>query len=114
MHNPPICNADGSWVKSNVQKANRFAQQLTETFQANTGENGVEWENIIQEGNAIRLNTPKKVTIGREGENINPRKVRGLDSITGELYKQLQRKELIKLTYLINGFRWDSGRGKTD
>ena len=61
LQNPPIRNANGSWAKSNEQKANRFAEHLERTFQPNEGDHELEWENIVQQVSEIKLTSPKEV-----------------------------------------------------
>jgi hypothetical protein len=45
--------------------------------------------------------TPKEVT-NEIKCNINPRKAPGFDLITGEILKRLPRKDVVKLTHLVN------------
>lgn len=56
-------------------------------------------ENI--EEKEIELVTPKEVSKESES-NITPKKAPGLDLITGEILKQLPKKGIVILTYLIN------------
>lgn len=101
LQNPPLKNADGTWARSNSQKAYRFAQHLEAIFQPNEGENHDTWATPIQEEVEIRPTTPKEV-FDEIKTSINPKKAPGFDLITGEILKQLPRKAIVKLANLIN------------
>lgn len=49
----------------------------------------------------MKLITSKKELKNKE-ENINPKKTSGFNIITDEILKQLSKKAIVKLTYLIN------------
>jgi hypothetical protein len=101
MQNPPIRNEDASWARSNIQKANRFANHLENTFQPNEGNELPIWEIPNQDKIEITPVTSKEVT-NEIKLNMNPKKAPGFDLITGEILKQLPKKAIIKLTHLIN------------
>lgn len=100
LQNPPVRNADGSWARSNIQKANCFAEHLENTFQPNDGDDPPNWEETIQENMAIRSTTANEIS--EVIHEINPRKASGFDLITGEILKHLPEKAIRKLTHLIN------------
>lgn len=100
LQNPPVRNADGSWARSNIQKANRFAEHLENTFQPNDGDDPPNWEETIQENMAIRPTTANEIS--EVIHEINPKKAPGFDLITGEILKHLPEKAIRKLTHLIN------------
>lgn len=63
-------------------------------------EEGIEIEKSNEE-RRIKLVSPREV----ENEikyNINPKKARGYDLITGQILKKMPRKDFVKLTNLIN------------
>lgn len=60
-------NAIRSWVKSSIQKANRFAPHFERTFQVNEKE-GLEWEYIIQEESKLRPTSPTEVATAIKGK----------------------------------------------
>lgn len=101
VQNPPIRNANGSWARNNMQKANRFAEHLENTFQPNEGEELLNWEVHDRENMNITPTSPKEIA-NEIKTNINPKKAPGFDLITGEVLKQLPKKAIIKLSHLIN------------
>jgi hypothetical protein len=102
VHIPPIRKEDGSWAKSDEQKAELFADHLEQIFEPNEQQSRNEDQLILSEENEeIPLVTPKEVA-NEIKCNINPRKAPGFDLITSEILKQLPRKGVVKLTHLIN------------
>lgn len=101
-HIPPIQQENGSWARSNKQKAEIFAEHLENTFQPNEVEQI--WELPNEENGKLEeipRVTPKEV-ITEIKVNVNAKKSPGYDLITGEILKQLPRKAIVKLTYIIN------------
>lgn len=90
-------------MKDNKGKAELFARHLENIFQPNeeldSGENGLVIEN--QESEEIPLATPSEIQ-RLIYQNLNTKKAPGFDLITSEVLKQLPRKGIVKLTYLIN------------
>lgn len=80
-----------------------FADHLEKTFQPLLLQ--TEQENTLPidtgEDCEIKYATPKEVKNEIE-LNISIRKAPGLDLITGKILKELPRKAIVKLTYLIN------------
>lgn len=115
VHIPPIKQDDGNWARSNKQKCEIFADHLEKTFQPNEDPgcelpndwdedhvNNVNIVNIVNKDNEeIARVTPKEV-LKEIMENINPRKAPGFDLITGEIMKNLPKKAIVKLTYIVN------------
>ena len=102
MQNPPLRQLDGTWVRSNQEKANLFADHLENTFQPydmNTDEDF----SVIGESPSIEISavTPKEVELEIK-TNLNKKKAPGYDLITGEILKKLPRKGIVKLTNLVN------------
>ena len=99
---PPLRTENGSWAKSNKQKAELFADHLEDIFKPNAiaGENlSSNTEN--KETLEIRLTTPEEVTKEIQ-ENLSTKKTPGFDLITAEILKQLPRKAIVLLTFLFN------------
>lgn len=107
----PIQTEDNKWAKNNEEKAKVFAEYLEGIFSPNDtegqldDERGEEMERREPQGfegtKEIRLVTPREMA--REIKiNIKPKKVPVFDLITGEVLKQLPRKEIVKMTQLIN------------
>lgn len=65
MQNHPIKNANGSWARSNIQKAKRFKDYLESTFQPHPREEPTEWEIFVQEEINFTTTSQKKVTRGK-------------------------------------------------
>lgn len=101
MHSAPIRSLDGSWAKTNQQKAEVFANHLERTFQPNDGQLVQELPQHEGEEINIDLVTPKEVA-EEIRTNISSKKAPGYDLVTGEILKKLPRKAIVKLTYLIN------------
>lgn len=101
MHIPPVKNLDGSWARSNEQKAHRFAEHLENTFEPHEGEELTGHQEPEQEELEIKLTSPKEI-VKEIKENISTKKSPGFDLITGEILKQLPRKAIVKITYLFN------------
>jgi hypothetical protein len=102
MQNPPLRQADGTWARSNQEKANLFANHLENTFQPYDIYSD---ENLPMNGENTSIEiypvTPKEVALEIK-TNINIKKAPGYDLITGEILKNLPRKGIVKLTNLIN------------
>lgn len=104
---PPIARSDGTWAKSNVEKAEAFAQYFTEVFQPNEQLNDTEEELLefiespLQLDFPIQLIKPSEVryVLNRE---IKPNKCPGHDLITGKLLKELPRKAVTLISVLFN------------
>lgn len=101
-HVPPIKNEDGSWAVSNRDKAEVFALHLENTFKPNEGTTDFPTNGFARQTTVDKIPwvTPKEVTC--EIKNLNSKKSPGYDLITGEIMKQLPKKGIIMLTYLIN------------
>jgi endonuclease/exonuclease/phosphatase family metal-dependent hydrolase len=99
-HVPPIRNAGGPWAVDSLQKATLFADHLAETFTANPSEDVTTPINRKNLPGSISLVTPKEVS--EEIQSIASKKSPGYDLITGEIIKNLPKKGIVMLTYLIN------------
>lgn len=101
---PPLRKKDGTWGRTSMEKGIMFADHLESIFQPVLRQ--TEKENIIpvdsEEDCTIELvRTPKEVKKEID-TNINVKKAPGYDRIIGKILKELPRKAIVKLTYLIN------------
>lgn len=99
----PIRKEDGTWARENEQKAELFAEHLANIFQPylrQTAEENIPVTNNEDE-TPITLVTPAEVS-NEITKNISSKKSPGFDLITGQILKELPRKGIVKLTYLIN------------
>ncbi|KMQ84691.1 rna-directed dna polymerase from mobile element jockey-like protein [Lasius niger] len=100
---PPLRKMDGTWGRTSEEKGIMFADHLESTFQPLLRQ--TDNENITPadsgEDCAIVFVTPKEVKKEID-TNINGKKAPGYDRITGKILKELPRKAVVKLTYLIN------------
>jgi len=108
QHVPPVRNIDGTWAKSNVEKAASFARHFTEVFkpypqnpQMDDGEIHDYLDSPFQLSPPIqpfKFSEVKHFVL----KTINPKKSPGLDLINGKLLQELPRKGLMLLTFIFN------------
>jgi hypothetical protein len=101
IHVPPLKNAQGGWARRDEEKAELFAQHLATVFQPN--EVQIDDVNTLRDKlpeEKIKLVTPAEVK--REITNMKVKKAPGINKITSNILKQLPRKGIVMLTYLIN------------
>lgn len=100
---PPIRKDDGTWARSDKEKAHLFAEHLEKIFQPLHRQ--TENENITsmskRDEEEIQLVSLRELKAEIK-DNLNPRKTPGYDLITGEVLKELPEKALMKLLHLIN------------
>lgn len=100
-HRAPIKKADGSWAKSNKEKAEIFAEHLADIFQPNVGFSDIEVDNITNNyENSIPLVTRKELL--KEIKSLKLKKAPGFDLITAQVLKNLPKKALSFLQLLLN------------
>lgn len=100
-HKAPVRKTDGSWAKSNKEKAEIFAEHLAGIFQPNAGNSDIDVENItnIYE-NSIPLVRRKELL--KEIKGLKLKKTPGFDLITAEILKNLPKKAVKFLQLLMN------------
>lgn len=83
MQNPPLLDAEGSWEKAYLQKANEFAKCPKQMFQPNEALVPLEFETLSQEDNIHDCSQRKysKTFV----KKINFRRTPGCDLISGEI-----------------------------
>jgi hypothetical protein len=100
---PPIRRLDQSWTKSDVVKAENFAQHHSQVFtphNSHHAHNNDEIENFLdapcQMTLPIKAFSPREV---RQATNkVDQHKAPGYDLITGKLLRQLPKKAILLLT----------------
>lgn len=108
-HSPPIRKNDGSWAKSNDEKAAVFSDHLKQVFQPfpadpqNNIDGEVEefLESPLQLSLPVRLFSPSEVKHAILTE-INPNKAPGYDLIKGKVLRELPRKGYIFIAFIFN------------
>jgi hypothetical protein len=109
-HIPPLKKEDGSWARTNLEKANAFADYLTTVFTPHpssittTPDTDEDISAFLTSpspsGPPIRLFTPAEVR--NMINNCPPYKAPGFDLITAEVLQKVPRKALVLLTYIYN------------
>ena len=100
---PPLRNTNGTWARNDIQKATVFADHLVQVFQPNAihSDENLEVSTQLDDDPPIRLVTPmevaREITYG-----LKSKKAPGYDGISARILKELPRKGLILLTYIIN------------
>lgn len=99
---PPIRRDDGEWARSDREKAEVFAEYLTNVFQPHSPTG---MEDIVPVNNTdhslVRKFTPAEV-INEIEKKLKINKAPGYDLITVKILKELPYKCIIKLTHLFN------------
>ncbi|KMQ83299.1 reverse transcriptase [Lasius niger] len=100
-HNAPIKKADGTWAKSDKEKAEIFAEHLAEIFKPTSGDSDVNVNDITNTyENSIPLVTRKE--LAKEIRGLNVKKAPGFDLITAQILNNLPKKAFLFLQLLIN------------
>ncbi|KAJ8735272.1 hypothetical protein PYW07_006892 [Mythimna separata] len=107
-HIPPLRKTSSHpWARSDREKAELFANHLSEAFTPNVStmeDFEKEVDNIIQSDQQlsapIKLVTPKEVA--RTIQHLQNKKAPGFDLITAEVLKRLPKKVIVFLTMLFN------------
>ena len=100
-HSAPIKKTDGTWAKSNKEKAETFAEHLANIFQPNIGASDIDVDNITNNyENSIPLVTRKELL--KEIKCLKLKKAPGFDLITSQVLKNLPKKALLFLQLIIN------------
>lgn len=100
-HRAPIRKTDGSWAKSNKEKADIFADHLAGIFQPNVGVSDIDVGNITNNyENTIPLVRRKELI--KEIKKLKLKKTPGFDLITAQVLKNLPHKAVKFLQLLFN------------
>ena len=83
-HSAPIKKTDGTWAKSNKEKAETFAEHLANIFQPNIGASDIDVDNITNNyENSIPLVTRKELL--KEIKCLKLKKAPGFDLISSQV-----------------------------
>jgi hypothetical protein len=93
-----------NWPRSDEEKSTLFAQHLAKVFTPNDTETDPEIEEQLT---YIPVDTPvkKKITtkeVQKEINRVNLRKAPGIDKITPQIIKELPRKAVFLITFIVN------------
>lgn len=105
IHSPPIKRNDGSWAKTDLEKAEVFADHLEKVFSPNEDLPGVNLEYLDQPQNIPEIGI-KRITHEELNDEIKfkvkRKKAPGRDQIGGEILKQLPGRAVGKLCKIFN------------
>lgn len=108
QHVPPIQKNDGTWAKTNSEKAGVFSDYFSDVFQPIIPTPPNDESEIIEfldSANQLSLPivpcTPSEI-VNVLRKEINPKKSPGYDFITGKVLKELPRKGIILLALIFN------------
>lgn len=101
-HCPPIKKSNGSWAKSNKEKADVFANHLAGIFTPNSEPSDIDISNMINT-NANRIPLVRRKELLKIISKLDSKKAPGFDLITAELIKNLPKKATVQLTRIFNG-----------
>jgi hypothetical protein len=104
---PPIRKADRSWTKSDLEKAENFAEHLSQVFTPHNSKhhhNNGEIEKFLdapcQMSLPITAFSPREVR--QVITKVNQHKASGYDLNTGKILRQLPKKATVLLTTIYN------------
>lgn len=97
---PPLKDEQGKWVRDHAEKAELLAQHLSTVFQSEDGRNTSELATQVLPEQNIKLATPAEIK--QEITGMKLKKAPGNDEISTALLRELPKKALVMLTYLIN------------
>ena len=100
-YRPPIKRNNGTWAKSNNEKAAIFAEHLSEIFKPYMDYSDINVENLTNNYiNSIPLVRRKELI--KEIKKLSEKKAPGFDLITAKVLKNLPRRAIKLLQLLIN------------
>ena len=103
---PPVRNSDGSWVKSDNEKAAAFAAHLRQVFKPHSSPH----THDLMVSDSLDMPCPMSLPITPFSPaevsvmiaSLNVRKAPGYDLISGKVLQELSRKAIVLLTTLYN------------
>jgi hypothetical protein len=104
---PPLRTSQGTWARSNTEKAHAFAEHLENVFQPHPSENEPDEEEALIQllENPYQLEPPinclKRAEVQEDINSLNPTKSSGYIIITGKILKELP---IIGIKYLAQLF----------
>ena len=103
---PPIRKPNGTWARSNIEKANEFAEYLVNVYTTPQINNNYDAEIESYLNAPCQLSPPIKPfspnEIRKEIGLLNSRKAPGYDLIVGDILKNLPKKAIVLLTNIYN------------
>jgi hypothetical protein len=105
---PPLRTSQGTWARSNVEKAHSFAEHFANVLQPHPSENQLEEEEELMQllKTPYQLEQPinrlKRAEVQEVISSLNPKKSLGYDFITGKILKKLPTTGIKYLTQLFN------------
>lgn len=105
---PPIKKEDGTWAKSNEDKAQAFSKHFSSVFQPYVADPQIDEQEIFeylespqQMSPPIVPFTPSEVKKCINNE-LNPKKSPGYDLITGKVLQELPKQGILLITFIFN------------
>lgn len=107
QHIPPIRKPDNTWAKSDEEKAETFAEHLSNIFKPNPPQTNIDEENMQSYLNSpLQLSLPIKhfsaCEVEQEIKYLNNKKSPGYDLITATALKNLPKKGIVAITQIFN------------
>jgi hypothetical protein len=105
---PPLRTSEGTWAKSNGEKAHAFAEHLAKVFQPYPSENQPEDKEVLMQLLETRYQLEQPIYSLNRAEvqevinSLNPKKSSGYDLITGKILEDLLITGIKYLTQLFN------------
>ena len=100
-YSPPLRRPNNSWARSDVERAETYAEHLEQRFQPNDLATDVRPDIHLAEAEEVELFSPREIK-NMISKKLNPKKAPGHDQITARILQELPRKGLVMLTYLYN------------
>jgi hypothetical protein len=107
---PPLRTSQGTWARSNTERAHTFAELLAKVFQPPPSENEPEEEEALIQllETPYQLEPPinclKRAEVQEVINSLNPKKSLGYDLIASKILKELPIIGIKYLTPLFNTF----------
>lgn len=105
MQVPPLRKIDGTWARSDEEKAIAFATHLEQVFQSNPIHSSINLHQCNRDP-AVNIDAPIRLVhplvAAKEIDKLKSKKVPGFGGISARILKELPKKGIIMLTYIIN------------
>jgi hypothetical protein len=104
----PLRTSQGTWARTNIEKAHAFAEHLTNVFHPHPSENEPEEEEVLMQllETPYQLEPPfnrlKRPEVQEVINSLNPKKSSGYGLITDKILKELPTIGIKYLTQLFN------------
>lgn len=103
-HSAPIKRDNGTWAKSDKEKADLFADHLAQIFSPNNTISDANIDHFDTENNLQATDIPliRRKEVMQEIKHMKSKKAPGFDLINAEVLKNLPKKALTLLTFIMN------------